>query len=152
MKRVITITRLSAVVMTVALFVLATPTSASAQCSNPTAPGSKLLPGTQCPEGTATTASALVWGLAVIALILWLVRTMTRLRSTTDADVQVIDTVFSHPETTEDAISTRHMTPAGTDTSTAVIRPTPPPPSWGPAASDPVTPAYPPPPPLPPRQ
>ncbi|MFF3340148.1 hypothetical protein [Streptomyces flavidovirens] len=91
--------RLSAVTAAAVLFVLGVPAPASAQCSNPNFPSSRVFPTGKCPEGVATTASATVWCLLAIAFVLWLVLALSRHRPGTNADLELIDAVFSQAET-----------------------------------------------------
>ncbi|GAA2717056.1 MULTISPECIES: hypothetical protein [Streptomyces] len=81
-----------------ALLVLGAPASASAQCADPNYRGTRTFPGGSCPTTVAGTASAGVWAVLVLAAALWLARLLTRSRSTTDADLAMLDAVFTPSE------------------------------------------------------
>ncbi|MFD9326132.1 hypothetical protein [Streptomyces sp. NPDC060065] len=93
--------RLSTLVAAVALLVIGSPTSASAQCVAPTYNGGLPVRAGNCPEGVAGGASGLVWAVVVLAVGVWLVRALSRSRSAADAELGLIDEVFGQEERTE---------------------------------------------------
>ncbi|MEV4433029.1 hypothetical protein [Streptomyces sp. NPDC049585] len=90
--------RTSALAVATALLVLGAPASASAQCADPNYRGTRTFPGGSCPTTVAQTASAGVWAVLVLAAALGLAHLLSRSRSTTDADLAMLDAVFSPSE------------------------------------------------------
>ncbi|MGW3283066.1 hypothetical protein ACWDR3_00300 [Streptomyces sp. NPDC001002] len=86
--------RLCALIVAVVLVVLDGPSSASAQCLPPAYHGD--LPGStgSCPGRTVAEASGVVWAVLVLAVGLWLARAQFRSRAETDADLELVDSVF----------------------------------------------------------
>ncbi|MDO0914956.1 hypothetical protein QQM39_30265 [Streptomyces sp. DT2A-34] len=89
------IARLSALATATATLVLGTPAPASAECAAPTYHGGLPLHVGECPEAVAGGASAGVWALLLLAAGVWLASALSRSRGGTDADLTVIDEVFS---------------------------------------------------------
>lgn len=93
--------RLFALVAAVALLVLGSPSSASAQCVAPTYNGGLPVRAGSCPEGVAGGASGLAWAVVVLAVGVWVVRALSRSRSAADAELGLIDEVFGQEEQAE---------------------------------------------------
>ncbi|MFG2205687.1 hypothetical protein [Streptomyces sp. NPDC048638] len=92
--------RLTTLAAATALLVLATPATASAQCSGPNYRGTRTFPGGDCPEPTAIAASGTVWALLLLAAGLWLTLARRRSRSATTADLALVDATFTQAATT----------------------------------------------------
>ncbi|GAA1317207.1 hypothetical protein GCM10009647_046890 [Streptomyces sanglieri] len=82
-----------------AALVLGAPSPASAECAAPTYHGGLPLRVGECPEAVAGGAAAGVWALLILAVGLWLASALVRSRTTADADLGLIDEVFSQGAT-----------------------------------------------------
>jgi hypothetical protein len=107
------IARHSALAAATAILVLGTPSPASAQCAAPTYHGGLPLHIGECPEAIAGGAVAGAWALAVLTAGLWCAFACSRSRAETEADLAVIDEIFTqavaeHP-VRDDADDADHM-------------------------------------------
>lgn len=95
------IARLSALATAVATLVLGTSSPAAAECAAPTYHGGLPLHVGDCPEAVAGGAAAGVWVLLILAAGVWIASALSRSRGGTNADLAVIDEVFSqNPQVT----------------------------------------------------
>ncbi|MFE3716489.1 hypothetical protein [Streptomyces cyaneofuscatus] len=80
---------------TALVLLLAAPGQAFAQCAAPDYRGGRALPSGACPTETAGVASAVVWIVLVLAALAWLVLARHRRRTTTEADLALVDAGFA---------------------------------------------------------
>ncbi|MER5889159.1 hypothetical protein ABT160_35490 [Streptomyces sp. NPDC001941] len=81
--------------LTALVLVLAAPGAAFAQCAGPNYRGGRELPSGPCPSEAAGTASATVWLVLVLAVLVWLALARRHGRATTEADLALVDAEFS---------------------------------------------------------
>ncbi|MFD8467459.1 hypothetical protein ACFV10_20455 [Streptomyces cyaneofuscatus] len=80
---------------TALVLLLAAPGQAFAQCAAPDYRGGRALPSGACPTETAGVASAVVWIVVVLAALAWLALAKQRRRTTTEADLALVDAGFA---------------------------------------------------------
>ena len=80
---------------TALVLLLAAPGQAFAQCAAPDYRGGRALPSGACPTETAGIASAVVWIVLVLAALAWLALAKQRRRTTTEADLALVDAGFA---------------------------------------------------------